>query len=440
MNRFLFLIFSLAIISSVMAQEVPQTAVFSAIVRNSNNEVVANSPIDVRLTFLEGGQYGTPVYCAVHRTTTNSFGSMVVKLNRDVLSCGCNDASVMSFEDIPWENGDYWMQVEYRTDATSDFSLLGRVELASTIYTFVADKTLELIDMSFSAEGVHDGDVLRYNEESRQFEPVTLVHDPDVSGIADVLAVGNSADGRRITDLMPPVAAQDAVTKSYLDSLVSIYVDIVDSLGGIFIVYPEVPNGVHRNHEYVDLGLPSGTMWATCNIGASRPEDCGNYYAWGETWPKDVYNDSTYTYYEDAFTLQPNRDAATVNWGPGWRMPTKNDLVELMSNCAWRWTTINGVNGYIVRGFNGNSIFLPACGYRFDGTFFISKSTDRDAYGSGFYWLSTMGYGQAETATGFFLTPQFLSYSKWITSYGCSDLINYRTVGQLVRPVYTPEE
>ena len=101
MNRFFILIFSLAIVSSVMSQEVPQTVVFSAVVRNSNNEVIANSPIDVRLTFLEGGQYGTPVYCAVHRTATNSSGSMLVKLNRDILSCGCNEASVLSFEDIP---------------------------------------------------------------------------------------------------------------------------------------------------------------------------------------------------------------------------------------------------------------------------------------------------------------------------------------------------
>jgi hypothetical protein len=437
MNRFLLFIFFLAIISSVIAQEVPQTAVFSAVVRNSNNEIVVNSPIDVRLTFLEGGQYGTPVYCEVHRTATNSLGSMTVKLNRDVLSYGCNGTSVLSFEDIPWENGDYWMQVEYRTDTTGNFSVLGSLELASTIYAFVADKTLELVDVGFSAEGVHDRDVLGYNEDARQFEPVTIARDPDVSGLAEVLVVGNSAEGRQITDLSYPVAAQDAVTKSYLDSLESIYVDIVDSLGGIFTVYPEVPNGVHRNHEYVDLGLPSGTMWATCNIGASRPEDCGNYYAWGETRPKEVYNDSTYTYHEIAFTLQPNRDAATVNWGPGWRMPTKNDMVELMSNCAWRWTNINGVNGYIVRGFNGNSIFLPACGCRYNGSFAISKSTDRDGREGGSYWLSTMGTAPVNNEAGFVYAPYLFINQRLYLSYGAT---MDRSVGQTVRPVYNPEE
>ena len=440
MNRFFLLIFSLAIVSSVMSQEVPQTVVFSAVVRNSNNEVIANSPIDVRLTFLEGGQYGTPVYCAVHRTATNSSGSMLVKLNRDILSCGCNEASVLSFEDIPWENGDYWMQVEYRTDTTGSFLLLGRLELASTVYAFVADKTLELVDVGFSAEGVHNGDVLGYNEDARQFEPVTIAHDPEVSGLAEVLAVGNSAGNRHIVDLAPPAAAQDAVTKSYLDSLVSVYIDIVDSLGGVLPTYPEGNNGVYRTHEYVDLGLPSGTMWAKCNVGASRPEECGDYYSWGETRPKDIYNDSSYTYHDDVLMLPYNKDAAAVNWGNGWRMPTQDDFAELMSNCIWRWTTLNGVDGYLVSSFNGNSIFLPACGYRFDGSFYISKSSDRDASTGGYYWLSTSGLGQAETSTGFFRTPQFSVLSRWTVSYGVTDIINYRAVGQNVRPVYTPVE
>lgn len=439
MNRFFLLIFSLAIVSSVMSQEVPQTVVFSAVVRNSDNEIVANSPVDLRFTFLEGGQYGTPVYCEEHSTTTNSSGSMMVYLNRDVLSCVCNGASALSFENIPWENGNYWMQVEYRTDTTSNFSLLGSLELATTIYVFVADKALKLTDIDFYAEGVRNGDVLGYNESSRRFEPVTIARDPEVS-LLEALAVENSADGRSITNLSTPVAAQDAVTKSYLDSLVSVYVDIVDSLGGLLSVYPEGNNGVYRNHEYVDLGLPSGTMWATCNVGASRPEECGNYYAWGETRPKEIYSDSTYIYNANVNTLPSHRDAATVNWGTGWRMPTKSDMIELMSNCAWRWTTINGVDGYVVSGFNGNSIFLPACGNRFDGTFYISKSTDRDSSAGGYYWLSTMGQAPAETATGYFSSPQYLLISRWTISYGCSDIINYRAVGQTVRPVYRPEE
>ena len=439
MNRLLFLIFFLAIVSSVMSQEVPQTVVFSAVVRNSDNEIVANSPIDVRLTFLEGGQSGVPVYCEEHRAETNSRGSMMLKLNRDVLSCGCNGASVLSFEEIPWENGNYWMRVEYRTDTTARYSSLGTLELASTFYAFVADKAMKLINIDFNVESVRNGDVLGYNESARRFEPLTLARDPEVP-LSEVLAAGNSADGRSITNLSAPVAPQDAVTKSYLDSLVRVYVDIVDSLGGFLHVYPEGNNGVYRNHEYVDLGLPSGTMWATCNVGASSPEDCGDLFAWGEIHPKEIYNDSTYTFDGNPSTLPSYRDAATMNWGQGWRMPTDGDFVELLSNCAWRWTTINGVNGYIIRGFNGNSIFLPACASHFDGTFFISKSADRDASESGSCWLSTMGQAPAETATGFFWSPNMFTFSRWSISYGCSDLINYRAVGQTVRPVYNPEE
>ena len=438
MNRFFFLIFFLAIVSSVMSQEVPQTVVFSAVVRNSDNEIVANSPIDVRLTLLEGGQAGVPVYCEEHRAVTNSRGSMMLKLNRDAISCGCNGASVLSFEDIQWYGGNYWMRVEYRTDTAASYSSLGTLELASTIYAFVADKAMKLINIDFNVEGVRNGDLLGYNESVRRYEPVTIARDPEVP-LSEVLAAGNSADGRRIADLASPVEAQDAVTKSYFDSIVNVYVDIIDSLGGSLTVCLEGVNGVYRNHEYVDLGLPSGTMWATCNVGASSPEDCGDLFAWGEVHPKEIYHDSTYTYSANPNTLPSNRDAATANWGSRWRMPTDEDFVELLSNCAWRWTTINEVNGYIVTGFNGNSIFLPACATRFDGTFFISKSADRDASGSGSFWLSTMGRAPAETATGFFWSPNMFFFSRWSISYGCSDIINYRAVGQTVRPVYNPE-
>ena len=138
--------------------------------------------------------------------------------------------------------------------------------------------------------------------------------------------------------------------------------------------------------------------------------------------------------------LPYNKDAAAVNWGNGWRMPTNDDFAELMSNCTWRWTTLNGVEGYVVSSFNGNSIFLPACGYRFDGSFYISKSPDRDVSTGGYYWLSTTGLGQAETSTGFFRTPQYSAFSRWSVSYGVTDIINYRAVGQSVRPVYVPVE
>ena len=157
---------------------------------------------------------------------------------------------------------------------------------------------------------------------------------------------------------------------------------------------PEIPD----NHEYVDLGLPSGTLWATCNVGANSPEEYGDYFAWGETEPKDIYEWTTYkwcnwicdtvtdyyfivdvTWYkyyyknwvnntnvkgDNKMELDPEDDAACVNWGPQWRMPTLEQIQELVDKCYWQWTQKNDVNGYLVTGPNGNSIFLPASGAR----------------------------------------------------------------------------
>lgn len=148
----------------------------------------------------------------------------------------------------------------------------------------------------------------------------------------------------------------------------------------------EVP-AIEDNHEYVDLGLPSGTLWATCNVGASSPEEYGDHFAWGETSPKDYYDSSTYKwcYYDnngywqltkydyssfptiegDGKTeLDPEDDAAYVNWNPYWRMPTSDQIEELVNCCSWQWTQRNGVNGQLGTGPNGNTIFLPAAGYR----------------------------------------------------------------------------
>ena len=117
--------------------------------------------------------------------------------------------------------------------------------------------------------------------------------------------------------------------------------------------------------EYVDLGLPSGTLWATCNVGASSPEEFGKYYAWGEITTKDTYtkeNSLTYGIKMNDISANPKFDAATANWGKDWRMPTKTETEELYDKCSWIMTSHNDINGYKVVGPNGNSIFLPAAG------------------------------------------------------------------------------
>lgn len=142
---------------------------------------------------------------------------------------------------------------------------------------------------------------------------------------------------------------------------------------------PTVPD----NHEYVDLGLPSGTLWATCNVGANSPEEYGDYFAWGETSPKSEYTVQNYKWcngniyttltkynmrYEYGTVdskgeLDSEDDAAYVNWGPSWRMPSIAQQRELLFECSWEWTTLNGVNGRLGTGPNGNTIFLPAAGF-----------------------------------------------------------------------------
>ena len=140
-----------------------------------------------------------------------------------------------------------------------------------------------------------------------------------------------------------------------------------------------------NGYEYVDLGLPSGLKWATCNVGATTPEDYGNYYAWGETSTKSSYTfDNSKTFGKTMNDISGNAqyDAATANWGGSWRMPTEEELSELVDLCTWVWITQNGVNGNKVIGLNGNSIFLPAAGFRVGSLF--SRAGE---YGD--YWGST---------------------------------------------------
>ena len=127
--------------------------------------------------------------------------------------------------------------------------------------------------------------------------------------------------------------------------------------------------------EAIDLGLPSGIKWASCNVGATKPEEYGGYYAWGETEVKDSYSTDTYKYYQNGNYMNigsdisgTEYDVAHVKWGGDWRMPTINECQELIDNCTSEWMTLNGVNGRMfTSNINGNSIFLPATGIRVDG-------------------------------------------------------------------------
>ena len=152
--------------------------------------------------------------------------------------------------------------------------------------------------------------------------------------------------------------------------------------------------------EAVDLGL--SVKWANMNVGANAPEEYGDYFAWGEVEPKEEYNWSTYKWCNGSYdtltkyctksrfgtvdnktVLDKEGDAASVNWGGVWRMPTKEEQDELREQCTWTWTTQDGVNGYTVTGPNGNSIFLPAAGFRLGSSLGYAGS-------AGYYWSSSL--------------------------------------------------
>ena len=183
------------------------------------------------------------------------------------------------------------------------------------------------------------------------------------------------------------------------------------------------------NHPHmIDLGLPSGTKWACCNVGASKPEDYGEYYAWGEIQTKDLYNTETYLYassWDDFVNIGSDiagsgYDAATANWGASWRMPTFEQFKELEKNCTSEWTTQNGINGRTFKGPNGGIIFLPAGGDYWD---IVKQEGNR-----GDYWSSSADHSKPDYA-------YFATFSKENTILLTLDGSWKRVSGKSIRPV-----
>lgn len=244
------------------------------------------------------------------------------------------------------------------------------------------------------------------------------------------------------------IADVNAVIDAVIDNVHNTAADInsdgevtvadVNALIDIILGSYEIP----EEHEWVDLGLPSGTLWATCNVGANSPEEYGDYFAWGEIAPKDYYDWSTYKwcdnsgylltkYCTDSFygtvdnktDLDPEDDAAWMNWGPMWRMPTFDQIVELQENCSSQWMTLNGINGSLVTGPNGNTIFLPATGA-------INGSSAYNTGIVGEYWSRSLLVAYNPDGPIYAFNIQ-LSYS------GVSSNHMFRNDGYSVRPVRT---
>ena len=202
---------------------------------------------------------------------------------------------------------------------------------------------------------------------------------------------------------------------------------------------PDPTPGPTPPEPYVDLGLPSGLLWATCNVGANTPEEYGDYFAWGETTTKETYNWATYKYCngssntltkycelashgyngftDNLYYLEESDDAATANWGVGWRVPKATEFQELMDYCTVTWTIQNEVKGRLfTSNINGNSIFLPAAGLR-DG-----DSLDETGYAGDYWARNHTGDGNA----------WFLRFTS--SAYSVSTVS--RHYGLTVRPVF----
>lgn len=202
-------------------------------------------------------------------------------------------------------------------------------------------------------------------------------------------------------------------------------------------------------HEYVDLGLPSGTLWATCNVGANTPEGYGDYFAWGETEPKNTYNWENYKhcngryntltkyndleelgysgYFDNQTCLLPIDDPATANWGSDWCTPTVEQIKELCEYTRIVETKQNGIDGRLFCAENGKSIFMPASGWCFN------EGHHNDARGH--YWLNSLRSDNPKVAHSYIFGPRFGQYGQSVR-YGEDD----RYVGLSVRPVRSKEQ
>lgn len=186
-------------------------------------------------------------------------------------------------------------------------------------------------------------------------------------------------------------------------------------------------NNMINGHEFVDLGL--GVLWATCNVGAQIPEEFGGYFAWGETKPKRIFNEQTCETYEKVDIEEisgTERDVARILWGAPWRMPTGEEMEELIT-CKNKWIEHDGVWGRDIIGLSGNRIFLPAAGWREWG---LLKGFNE----VGYYWCGSSLQGDAQRAAPMHFDKSFIHMGVGL-NYLCLCELKSRYYGMSIRPV-----
>ena len=321
---------------------------------------------------------------------------------------------------------------QYRFGETKEFT------------TLAAPGVDEITILTGSAEDVTNNSVVLYGElEANMSDYTSVQYGISYSTNRNDLQSDNStlvycSESLQDNSYSVALSGLEAETKYYYCAFV--YVNNQDfkygSIKNFTTAEKPTDSGILNGYEWIDLGLPSGLKWATCNVGASKPEEYGDYFAWGETQPKSNYDWSTYKwcdgssnammtkYCDDSFygsvdnkiVLEASDDAASANWRGSWRMPTNEEYKELRNNCTWTWTNQNGVKGSkVTSNKNGNSLFFPAAGCCDFGAL-------KHAGSYGLYWSSSC-------------LGSYMAYG-WY--FGSSDVgwgTNPRYHGRSVRPV-----
>ena len=337
-------------------------------------------------------------------------------------------------------------------------SLEGKLDLLEAAVKALPDYSSQLAAISTAIANLPDyGDKLSAIEAAvkgmpdygSKFDLIVASLDA-IKGQAEALGTGQTGIATQIADvtaaindLVAEVNSGNTSAAAALAQIIQKLEELKGSIGG----GGTTPSPV----EYVDLALPSGLKWAKCNLGASKPSESGDHYAWGETAPKADYDWATYKWmqagqsdskYITKYTIADGEtggiwydssgafigdnktvlvaadDAATAKLGSPWRMPTIDEFQELIDKCTWTWTTQDGVNGCQVDGPNGNAIFLPAAGYR-------KVSGFHSAGGQGNYWSGSLSTAYSDSALYLDFESYGVLYSSW------SD----RHFGLSVRPV-----
>ena len=319
--------------------------------------------------------------------------------------------------------------LEAAVKALPDYSL--RLEAISTAIANLPDYGDKLSAIEAAVKGMPD-----YGEKlSAIVASLNAIKDQ-----AEALGTGQTSIASKIAgvtdainDLVDEVNSGNTSAAAALAQIIQKLEELKGSIGG----GGTTPSPV----EYVDLGLPSGLKWAKCNLGAPKPSEPGDHYAWGETDPKAEYTWATYKWmqagqseakYITKYTIADGEtggiwydssgafigdnktalvaadDAATAKLGSPWRMPTIDEFQELIDKCTWTWTTQDGVNGYQVDGPNGNAIFLPA-GYLVIGS-----------YRAGYYWSSSLSTTESDCAYSLDLNSDRYFIARTYRYFGCT--------------------